>query len=81
MSAPDTFRVAFDSSFQRVLKAEWSGTVRADATYYCCTLECGHHTHVSESALRSPLFCMACCKQKLATPEQKDERAQVETTD
>lgn len=72
MTEPSSFAAIFDASFRQVLKAEWSATARADAEYYCCTLVCGHHAHVSESSLRSPLFCMACCKQKLATEKEQD---------
>jgi hypothetical protein len=48
-----------------VLKATWSGTARAGADYFCCELECGHHAHVTEHALISPMMCLACVKQKI----------------
>lgn len=56
---------AADRSMRRVLKAIWSGTVREGADYFCCELECGHHAHLSEPTLRSPLLCLDCVKKEI----------------
>jgi hypothetical protein len=63
---PSPLTEAVDASMRRVLKATWSGTVREGADYYCCEMDvCGHHTHVSEEHLRSPLLCMTCVREKI----------------
>jgi len=57
---------AAERSVRRILKATWSGTVREGADYYCAELECGHHAHLSEPALRSPLLCLDCVKKEIS---------------
>ena len=57
---------AADASRRRVLKATWTGTVTPALDYYCLELECGHHYHVYEPSLRSPLMCLHCVKALLA---------------
>ena len=74
----DRLILAADRSMRRVLKATWGGTVRADAEYYCAELECGHHAHVSETMLRSPLLCMMCLAERvvaLPSPQAAAEDA------
>jgi hypothetical protein len=53
-------------SMRRVLKATWAGTAKPGADYYCAELECGHHTHVTEPVLKSPLMCMECVKKEIS---------------
>lgn len=62
-----------DQSTRRVLKATWAGTAREGADYYCAELDCGHHMHVSESSLHSPLMCLSCLKQKIGEAIPRDD--------
>jgi len=70
LSDPDEVNPFFlelaDQSMKRVLQATWAGSAPPGGDYYCCALDCGHHMHVSENTLRSPLLCLSCLKEGLA---------------
>lgn len=51
---------SIEASMKRVLKATWAGNARQGADYYCIELDCGHHTHASEDALRGRMCCIRC---------------------